>query len=107
MHPELPRKSSKISLTEALAGAGRNDCEVVVKKQFPRLKQMLKDLQQWGPARMSGTGSTLFISMPDEKTAKSTAQAMKCRYNVRAVRGVDRSPLHEILDSGGVGGIKK
>ena len=107
MHPDLPKKTSKISLAEALAGAGRNDCELVVKKQFPHLKQMLKDLQQWGPARMSGTGSTLFISMPDEKTAKSTAQAMKCRYNVRAVRGVDRSPLHEILDSGGVGGIKK
>ncbi len=106
-HLDLPKKTSKISLEQALAGAGGNDCEPVVKKQFPRLKQMLKELQQWGPARMSGTGSTLFISMPDEKTAKSTAQAIKCRYNVRAVRGVDRSPLHEILDSGGVGGIKK
>ena len=106
MHPDLPKKTSKISLAEALAGVGRNDCELVVKKQFPHLRQMLKDLQQWGPARMSGTGSTLFISMPDEKTAKSTAQAIKCRYNVRAVRGVDRSPLHELLESGGVGGIK-
>ena len=104
-HPDLPRKSSKISLTEALAGAGRNDCEPVVQKQFPQLKQLLKDLEQWGAPRMTGTGSTLFISMPDEKTAKSTAQAMKCRYNVRAVRGVDRSPLHELLDSGGVGGF--
>ena len=107
MHPDLPKKTSKISLAEALAGVGRNDCELVVKKQFPHLRQMLKDLQQWGPARMSGTGSTLFITMPDEKTAKSTAQAIKCRYNVRAVRGVDRSPLHELLESGGVGGIKK
>jgi 4-diphosphocytidyl-2-C-methyl-D-erythritol kinase len=103
MHPDLPRKSSKISLEEALAGAGRNDCEVVVNKQFPHLKQMLNDLEQWGVTRMTGTGSTLFISMPDEKTAKSTAQAIKCRYNVRAVRGVDRSPLHELLDSGGAG----
>jgi len=107
MHPDLPKKTSKISLAEALAGVGRNDCELVVKKQFPHLKQMLKDLQQWGPARMSGTGSTLFITMPDEKTAKSTAQAIKCRYNVRAVRGIDRSPLHELLEFGGVGGIKK
>jgi 4-diphosphocytidyl-2-C-methyl-D-erythritol kinase len=107
MHPDLPRKSSKISLAEALAGAGRNDCEAVVKKQFPHLEQMLNDLEQWGVVRMTGTGSTLFISMPDEKSAKSTAQAMKCRYNVRAVRGVDRSPLHELLDSGGAGGFKQ
>ena len=76
-----------------------------MQKQFPQLKQLLKDLEQWGAPRLTGTGSTLFISMPDEKTAKSTAQAMKCRYNVRAVRGVDRSPLHELLDSGGVGGF--
>ncbi len=105
MHPDLPRKSSIISLTQALASAGRNDCEVVVKKQFPHLNRMLKDLEQWGVVRMTGTGSTLFISMPDEKTAKSTARAIKCRYNVRAVRGVDRSPLHELLDSGGVCGF--
>ena len=105
MHPDLPRKSSKISLAEALSGAGRNDCEPVVKKQFPRLKRMLKELEQWGTARMTGTGSTLFVSMPDKKTAKSTAHAIECRYNVRAVRGVDRSPLHELLNSGGVGGF--
>ena len=104
-HPDLPRKSSKISLAEALTGAGINDCEPVVQKQFPELKHLLRDLKQWGVPRMTGTGSTLFISMPDEKTAKRTAQAMKCRYNVRAVRGVDRSPLHELLDSGGVGGF--
>ncbi len=105
-HPDLSRKSSKISLSEALAGSGRNDCEPVVKKQFPRIERMLKDLEPWGVARLTGTGSTLFLSMPDEKTAKSTAQAIKCRYNVRAVRGVDRSSLYELFDSGGTDGLK-
>ncbi len=105
-HPELPRKSAQISLSEALTGGGKNDCEPVVTKQFPCIKQMLKDLEPWGGARLTGTGSTLFLSMPDEKTAKSTAQAIKCRYNVRAVRGVDRSSLHELLDAGGAGGLR-
>ena len=100
----LPRNSSRISLSEALAGTGRNDCEVVIKERFPILSRMLKELSQWGPARMTGTGSTLFISMPDEISANSAAQEIKCRYNVRAVRGLDRSPLHELLDSSGVGG---
>ncbi len=104
-HPDLPRKSSKISLGEALAGAGRNDCEVVVKNLYPQLERMLKDLEQWGSARMSGTGSTFFISMPDKKTAKSAAQEIKCRYNVRAVRGVDKSPLHKLLEIDGVSGF--
>jgi 4-diphosphocytidyl-2-C-methyl-D-erythritol kinase len=105
MHPDLPRKSLRISLAEALAGAGGNDCEVVVKKQYPQLEPMLKYLKPWGVARMSGTGSTFFIDMPDEKTAKSAAQAIKCRYNVRAVRGVDRSPLHKMMDSDVVSGF--
>lgn len=100
----LPRNSSRISLSEALAGTGRNDCEVVIKERFPILSRMLKELSQWGPVRMTGTGSTLFISMPDEISANSAAQEIKCRYNVRAVRGLDRSPLHELLDSSGVGG---
>jgi 4-diphosphocytidyl-2C-methyl-D-erythritol kinase len=73
----------------------------VVTERFPRLKQLLKELEPWGPARMTGTGSTFFLSMPDEMTANRTAQAMKCRYNVRAVRGVDLSPLHGAFDSGG------
>jgi 4-diphosphocytidyl-2-C-methyl-D-erythritol kinase len=100
----LPRNSSRISLSEALAGTGRNDCEVVIKERFPVFNQMLKELGKWGPARMTGTGSTIFISMPDEISANSAAQEIKCRYNVRAVRGLDRSPLHELLESGGVGG---
>jgi 4-diphosphocytidyl-2-C-methyl-D-erythritol kinase len=100
----LPRNSSRISLSEALAGTGRNDCEVVIKERFPVFKQMLKELGKWGQARMTGTGSTIFISMPDEISANSAAQEIKCRYNVRAVRGLDRSPLHELLESGGVGG---
>ncbi len=105
MHPDLPRDSSETDLSEALAGAGRNDCEAVVKNQYPQLGHMLKELEKWGAARMSGTGSTFFIDMPDEKTAKSAAQAIKCRYNVRAVRGVDRSPLHIMLNSDGAGGF--
>jgi 4-diphosphocytidyl-2-C-methyl-D-erythritol kinase len=100
----LPRNSSRISLSEALAGTGRNDCEVVIKERFPVFNQMLKELGKWGQARMTGTGSTIFISMPDEISANSAAQEIKCRYNVRAVRGLDRSPLHELLESGGVGG---
>ena len=100
----LPRNSSPISISQALAGSGRNDCEVVIKERFPFFNQILKELGQWGTVRMTGTGSTLFISMPDKISANSAAQEIKCRYNVRAVRGLDRSPLHELLDSGGVGG---
>ena len=59
---------------------------------------MLQVLEKWGKPLMTGTGSGIFIPMRDKKSAKSAAQAMKTLYNVRAVQGVDRSPLHEKLD---------
>ena len=94
----LARDSKSISLPQALAGAGRNDCEAVVREQFPALARMLEALEKWGQPMMTGTGSGIFIPMRDEKNAKSAAKEMKTLYNVRAVRGVDRSPLHERLD---------
>jgi len=94
----LARDSDPISLAEALAGAGRNDCEAVVRKQFPELAVMLESLEEWGRPMMTGTGSGIFIPMCDKKSAMSTAKAMKTLYNVRAVRGVDRSSVHEKLD---------
>jgi 4-diphosphocytidyl-2-C-methyl-D-erythritol kinase len=104
MDSDLPRKSASLSFEQALAGMGVNDCEIVVKKRFPVFADILRELQELGDARMTGTGSAIFIHMPDEKTAMSAAEQIKCRYNVRAVCGVDKSPLHELLDSGGIRG---
>jgi 4-diphosphocytidyl-2-C-methyl-D-erythritol kinase len=96
--PMLARDSKPVSLSDALAGECRNDCEAVVRKRFPELGRMLEALQEWGHPLMTGTGSGIFIPMRDKKSAKSAAKAMKTLYNVRAVRGVDRSPVHEKLD---------
>jgi 4-diphosphocytidyl-2-C-methyl-D-erythritol kinase len=98
-HPELTRNSSPISLARAMAGAGRNDCEIVVRKLYPELESVMRDLEAWGHPRMTGTGSCIFLPMSDEITAISAAREINCRYNVRAVRGLDRSPVHEMLRS--------
>jgi 4-diphosphocytidyl-2-C-methyl-D-erythritol kinase len=99
---ELVRDSAHISLQEALAGKGRNDCEAVVRERYPDMARILDGLRQWGRPVMTGTGSGIFIEMKNEQQAKSTARALKSLYNVRAVRGVDRSPLNEKLDSDGI-----
>jgi 4-diphosphocytidyl-2-C-methyl-D-erythritol kinase len=95
----LVRDSNPISLSEALAGGGRNDCEAVVMKRFPAFAHLLEALKEWGSPVMTGTGSGIFIPMNDRKSAMSAAKTMKTLYNVRAVRGVERSPVHKKLDS--------
>ena len=99
--PELVRDSSPISLTEALAGKGRNDCEAVVRKRYPQMAGIMDSLERWGRPVMTGTGSALFLQMGSRERAIRAAREMKTLYNVRAVRGLDRSPVHEMLDADG------
>lgn len=94
--PELVRDSAPITIAEALAGGGHNDCEPVTRRLFPELSQVFDDLSPYGQPRMSGTGSAVFVQVPTREAASGAASKLKCRYNVRAVGGLDRSPLREI-----------
>ncbi len=96
---DLCRNSKPVSLDDALAGEGGNDCEPVVRKRFPAIGRVMDVLGKWGKPRMTGTGSAIFVPMRDKMSAMSAASAIKTLYNVRAVRGVDVSALHEMLDS--------
>ena len=98
---DLARDSHELSAAEALAGEGRNDCEPVVRKRFPAMAEALDTLREWGRPRMTGTGSGIFLRMDSEKEARGAAREIKNLYNVRAVTGVDRSPLHRRLDAFG------
>lgn len=99
--PGLKRNSEVIDTQAAIAGGGRNDCQPVVERRFPALRDMLGSLEKWGSPAMTGTGSALFIPMDEKKLALSAAEQIKSLYNSRAVRGVDRSPVHEKLYTGG------
>ena len=99
--PDLKRDSQPISRVEALAGGGRNDCEPVVRRRYPRVAEIMDALAPWGQPMMTGTGSAVFLPMASREQAISAAREMKTLYNVRAVSGVDRSPLHRVLDTAG------
>jgi 4-diphosphocytidyl-2-C-methyl-D-erythritol kinase len=57
------------------------------------------DLARFGEPRLSGSGSTLFLEAADEMDANRLTTALKNHYNVRAVRGTDRSVLLDRLPS--------
>jgi 4-diphosphocytidyl-2-C-methyl-D-erythritol kinase len=96
--PGLNRDSTLMERVDVMQGGGINDCEPVVRRRFPVIDTMLQELEKWGNPAMTGTGSGIFIPMRDKKSAKSAAQEIKTLYNVRAVQGIDRSPVHEKLD---------
>jgi 4-diphosphocytidyl-2-C-methyl-D-erythritol kinase len=98
-HPLLKRDSSRFRINDLSLEPGRNDCEAVVLEMYPELKKTMQDMRAWGQSRMSGTGSTFYLPFDDKNTAISAATELKCRYNVRAVGGVDRSPLLDCLSA--------
>lgn len=98
--PDLPRDSPPISLEAARAGEGGNDCEGVVRRRYPEMDRAFRALARWGEPRMTGTGSGIFLGMPDHGSAIGAASEIKSLYNVRAVDGMDRSPLHRRLEGG-------
>lgn len=96
-HPLLHRDSKSLDLSVVGLQAGRNDCEAAAVQMYPELKTIMQDLQTWGRPRLTGTGSTIFLQFDDKKSAISAASELKCRYNVRAVGGVDQSLLLDRL----------
>jgi 4-diphosphocytidyl-2-C-methyl-D-erythritol kinase len=97
--PGLRRNSPTISTLEAMAGGGSNDFEPVARRRHPELARLMDEVAEYGEARLSGTGSTVFLPMASREAAMGAASELKCRYNVRAVGGLDYSPLLRGLDS--------
>jgi len=99
--PGLRRDAPLLALEECLAATGSNDCEAVARRRYPELDRALRALAPWGRPALTGTGSAIFIPMASQAAAIRSAREIKNLYNSRAVRGVDRSPLHCRLDAEG------
>ncbi len=94
---ELTRDTPKQTIADLLSDAGRNDCEAVVCARYPEVAAALKWLNNYVPARMTGTGSCVFGAFEKEADAQMVAGQVPDRWNGLVTRGVNRSPLHTAL----------
>lgn len=93
--PELRRDSMPITFDGFLAGRGRNDCEPVTCARHPEVKQALDWLARFGKPRMSGTGSSVFVSFDERKQASAAARQVPQHWRSFIARGLNQSPLVE------------
>ena len=98
--PLLGRDTPRMEPDKTELSACRNDCERVVLARHSGIRDVMADLAGYGNPRMTGTGSCIFLSTENKNAADSVTSRLKSRYNVRAVRGVDRSPLLQKLSRG-------
>lgn len=96
---ELTRDCPPITIADFLAGAGSNVCEPVVRKSYPEVAQALAWLNQFGAARLTGTGSCVFAAFAARAEAQQVLQSLPDKWQGFVAQGKNRSPLHSALEA--------
>lgn len=96
--PELTRNTPAITVRSLLAGGGRNDCQPVVEKRYPEVRNALSLLNKFVPASMTGTGACVFGSFPNEGEADKVRRQLPDSLPSFVARGRNVSMLHRSLE---------
>jgi 4-diphosphocytidyl-2-C-methyl-D-erythritol kinase len=93
--PQLTRDARPIKIRDYLAGAGSNVFEPLVREHYPVVNEAMLWLTQTSgtQARLTGTGSSIFVALNDEQQAQTIMAALPDRWQAFYARGVNRSPL--------------
>lgn len=97
-HKELTRNTSAITIATALEGGCRNDCQPVVSKLYPAVKQALLWLNQFAAAKMTGTGASVFAEFPTQDQAQQVLAQLPNTLKGFIARGQNLSPLHRTAE---------
>jgi 4-diphosphocytidyl-2-C-methyl-D-erythritol kinase len=95
--PELTRDSPATTIPDFLRAGGRNDCEPVARARYPRVAAALDWLGRFGPARLTGTGSCVFVPLAGTAEAEAVLAQVPREWQAWVTRGLNRSPLLERL----------
>jgi 4-diphosphocytidyl-2-C-methyl-D-erythritol kinase len=96
--PELTRNTPALKIAPFSAGAGHNDLQPVVMQRYPEVARHLAWLQQFGEARMTGSGACVFAPFGDEASARSVLGQLPEGMQGFVAQGLDRHPLFGYCD---------
>ena len=88
-------KTSPITKQEFLNGKSKNIFTKWAIEKFPEIKKIFGQLKSLGDPKLTGTGSTLFLSFKNEKEAQKSLQAFPEGI---LVRSLDHSPLTGLME---------
>ena len=97
--PELTRNTPPITVRSLLAGGGHNDCQPVVEKRYPEVRNALNLLNKFVPAKMTGTGACVFGSFPNQGDADKVARQLPVTLPSFVAQGRNISMLHRRLEA--------
>lgn len=97
-HRELTRNSAHIKMSAFFQGYSRNDCQPLVRRLYPAVDEALTLLEQFGEARLTGTGACVFVSFDTAEQAKDASSRLPPEWSGIVARGVNRSPATAVRD---------
>lgn len=76
----------------------RNDLEKVVCKEFPAVASTLKWLSQFGQARMSGSGASVFVAVNSQTKADEILAQKPENTGGFVAKGLNKHPLYALAE---------
>ena len=106
LHSQLTRDTVTIRIaavfehlqTPDLAKELRNDCENIVRREYPEISEALDWLNGLGTARLTGTGACIFARFASLAEAEAVLAEMPASYTGFIAQGTDRSTAHQALE---------
>lgn len=94
-HPNLTRDCPPKRIRASLSPDMVNVCETLVRKLYPEVDQCLQWLEQFAPARLSGTGGCVFALFPDQSTATATLNLLPSRWQGELAKSINQHPFYQ------------
>lgn len=87
--PRLTRDTPPTTIAPLAPDAGRNDCEPVVRRQFPEVARALDWLAERASARLTGTGACVFAAFASRGEAEAVAAQLPAPWQAFVARGIE------------------
>ena len=96
-NPQLTRHSLPIKIRALSEEQYRNDCQTIVEKLHPQVKEVVDWLETYGKPLMTGTGASVFCRWATEAQAKEVLSRVPQHWNAFIAQGVNHSLVHQKL----------
>lgn len=108
-HPELTRNTTRFRIQDLarnkmnsfLEGLN-NDFEPLVRKLYPEVNDAMKWLSDYGKARLSGSGASVFSCFPSQEAAQKVAQQLPPSFKSFITKGTNTSTLISAIEKLGL-----
>lgn len=93
----LTRNNKPITIKDFTSVFSGNDCLSVVRAMYSPVHDALEQLGRFGDAKLTGTGACVFSEFDSADRARQVAEKLRHDWDVFVARGLNVSPLRELL----------